>query len=297
MATITSTNVQSISNFNREQGRLELAKVLEWPLFHEEKIMQQSIHLDYLYDSWTFAVEKGFPWCKVAYIVTFADKLISQIKDCERITDILGFFNNNAVDLLDNLGEREYKIYSTYIFQTILPHFKLYQLVFTTPRDEQTPIVNVKVNPPFEANTLKQTKPLKVWEYEKKIEEMEEKEHTRVNERFAAKEQKLSSLETENKIVLDKAMEIDKQLDKDVVSNIIEEVMKQMTLSATETIKLDVQTLQEDLEFKLEKTSLPRPQVLGPPPRYSTQPGKVLSGKAPTSPKLSSRASQRGKKK
>lgn len=64
----------------KDKGRLALAKLLAWPPFDEEKVMQRSIHLDYLYDSWTYAVEKGFSWHKVAFVVTFADQLINQIK-------------------------------------------------------------------------------------------------------------------------------------------------------------------------------------------------------------------------
>lgn len=47
------------------------------------------------------------------------------------------------------------------------------------------------------------------------------------------------------------------------IGGIIEEVMKQYTMSATENLKFEVERLQDDLEFKLEKTNMPRPQVLG----------------------------------
>lgn len=39
--------------------------------------------------------------------------------------------------------------------------------------------------------------------------------------------------------------------------------MKQYTMSATENLKFEVEKLRDDLEFKLEKTCMPRPQVLG----------------------------------
>lgn len=114
------------------------------------------------------------------------------------------------------LGDREYRIFSSFIFETILPHFKLYQLVFTTPRDEQTPQVKVNVSPPFDANSLKDTKPLKIWEYEQKVADLEKKEQERINERLAVKEQKLSALDTDAKKVLKSAVDVDKPLDKEV---------------------------------------------------------------------------------
>ena len=44
---------------------------------------------------------------------------------------------------------------------------------------------------------------------------------------------------------------------------IIQEVTTAYSLAATETMKANINDLKEDLEHKLEKTSLPRPQVLG----------------------------------
>ena len=47
------------------------------------------------------------------------------------------------------------------------------------------------------------------------------------------------------------------------IKGIMEEVMKGLTMSTTESLKCEIERIQEDLEFKLEKTALPRPQALG----------------------------------
>lgn len=114
------------------------------------------------------------------------------------------------------LGERDYKIFSSFVFETLLPHFKLYKLVFTTPREEQIPNFPVSIEPPFESGTLKETKPLKVWEYEKKIEEIEAKEEQKEKERRAEKEKRLSKLETESKEALQKSVQVETPLNKEV---------------------------------------------------------------------------------
>ncbi|XP_045160414.1 uncharacterized protein C8orf74 homolog [Mercenaria mercenaria] len=297
MATITSKSVEYLSSLPKVQGRLALAHKLGWPPFNEDQNMQESIKLDFLFDGMNFAVEKGFPWNKVAFVVMFAEKLTQEIQKCQKITDILGFYNSQASELIQTLGEREYKIYSSFIFETILPHFKLYKLVFTTPRAEQIPNYPIALEPPFDAKTLKETKPLKVWEYEKKIKEVEVKEEEREKERLAEKEKKLSKLETESADALKKVVQVETPLDKETVGSIIEEVMKQYTMSATENMKFEIEKLRDDLEFKLEKTSMPRPQVLGPPPRYNIKSVKMPSSKMPKSPKPGSRGSMRGKKK
>ncbi|XP_060556460.1 uncharacterized protein C8orf74 homolog isoform X2 [Ruditapes philippinarum] len=297
MATITSKSVEYLASLPKDQSRLALAKTLKWPPFDEDHDMQEAIKLDFLFDSMNYAVEKGFPWNKVAFVVKFADKLTEELQNCDKITDILGFYNSQSTDLIQTLGERDYKIYSSFVFETILPHFKLYKLVFTTPRAEQIPNLPIAVKPPFESGTLKETKPLKVWEYEKRIQDLEAKEEQKEKERLAENEKKLSELQKESKDALEKVVQVETPLNKEVVGSIIEEVMKQYTISATENLKFKVEKLRDDLEFKLEKTCMPRPQVLGPPPRYNVQAAKIPSSKMPKSPKPGSRASGRSKKK
>ncbi|XP_052775861.1 uncharacterized protein C8orf74-like [Mya arenaria] len=282
--------------FQKADGRERLCKCLGWAEFDEEKDMQRSIHEDFLYDTLKYTAEKGFSWNKAATCANFADKLVQQIKECDRITDILGFYNSQASYLLESLGQRDYQIFSAYVFETVLPHFKLYQLVFNFPRAEQIPSVPVLVEPPFDVNTLKGTKPLNIWEYEQQIAAIERKEQERLDEIMTEKEETVSRINGETKTKLDKVAQSETAFDKEKLGSIIEEVMKGFTLAATESLKCDIEKLQDNLEFKLEKTSLPRPQVLGPPPRYSVQSVKQSPSKA-KSPKPGSRASARSKKK
>lgn len=68
--------------------------------------------------------------------------------------------------------------------------------------------------------TLKQTKSLKVWEYEAQIDELEQKDKERVKERLTDREQKLSKLEADSANALKKAVQVETPLDKEVKSNI-----------------------------------------------------------------------------
>lgn len=284
----------------KAEGRLALAECLQWEPFDEEKDMQRSIELDYFYDNIMFAVNKGFSWDKVVTVFEFAGKLLQEIKDCENITDILAFYNVISVELCDSLGEREYKVFTEYIFSTALVHFKLIKFIFTTPRKVQTPHVSMHVNPPFDPNVLKQSKPVKVWEYEQMIGELEKKEEERANERLTEKGKKMTEMEMKTKEAVNSAVSSDKPLDKDSIQKIMEDVMKAYSLAATENIKANILQLEEDLEFKLAKTSLPRPQALGPPPRYNlptSAKGKTPSSGKKGSPPPGSRASTRAKKK
>ena len=146
----------------------------------------------------------------------FHDVEIFFLSDCENITEILGFYRSKSVDLCTSLGEREYKIFTDYIFNTVLAHFKLIKFVFTNARKEQIPNVSVHVNPPFDPSVLKQSKGLNIWEYEQKMGELERKEEKRANERLAEKGKKSAEMETQTKETLNSAVSSDQPLDKDV---------------------------------------------------------------------------------
>lgn len=299
MATITTVEARTISSLQRPAGRLALAECLQWEAFDEEKDMQRSIHLDFLYDNIMFAVDKGFSWNKVVTIFEFTVELLQQIKDCDSITDVLGFYRVKSTDLCETLGDREYKIFTNYVFNTILAHYKLIKLVFTTARKEQTPKVPLSVQPPFDPRVLKQSKGINIWEYERQISALEKKEEQRANERLVEKGKKNTEMEAKTQEALNSVITKEQPLDKDSVMSIIEDIMKAYSLAATENMKANISQLQEDLEFKLEKTSVPRPQALGPPPRYNVTAG--LKAKTPSargkSPKPGSRASGRARKK
>lgn len=89
-------------------------------------------------------------------------------------------------------------------------------MVFTTPRKEQIPKHPVTVETPFDSMTLKQTKSLKVWEYEAQMDELEQKEQERARERLTNKEQKLSKIEADSANALKKAVQVETPLDKEV---------------------------------------------------------------------------------
>ncbi|KAH3831731.1 uncharacterized protein C8orf74 homolog isoform X1 [Dreissena polymorpha] len=297
MATITSSAAEKIASLSKPDGRKKLQTCLRWSDFDEEQDMQKSIHLDFLFDTLMFVTEKGFKWDQVATVCNFADRLVQKMKDCYRLTDILGFYNSQSSYLFESLGDRNFKILSSYIFETVLPHFKLYQLVFNFPRKEQIPNVPVLVEPPFESKKLKETKTLKVWDYEQQLEELDKKEKARLEEIQAKKEQVVTKIHKDTSLKLEKSVKTTESFDKEKLGNIIEDVMRGFTLAATESLKHDIERLRDDLEFKLEKTSLPRPQVLGPPPRYNLQPPVRSAPKTPKSAKPGSRGSLRTKKK
>ena len=69
----------------KPSGRLMLLECLKWDSFDEDKDMQRSIHLDFLYDYLMFAVNKGFSWDKVVTVFDFGSELLSEIKGITQV--------------------------------------------------------------------------------------------------------------------------------------------------------------------------------------------------------------------
>ena len=64
--------------FQRNEGRLKLAKHLKWTPFDEDDEPQLSIRLDYLYDSLMHMVEKGFSWHAIAVLFNVSSQLLEE---------------------------------------------------------------------------------------------------------------------------------------------------------------------------------------------------------------------------
>ncbi|KAK3579122.1 hypothetical protein CHS0354_022142 [Potamilus streckersoni] len=302
MAALTTSGAMAVASLPKNEGRQKLAVLLGWKPFDEEKELQQDIHLDYLYEVLTFAAEKGFPWGQVAHVVKLAESLLQNIK-AGTLTESIEFYKDKSSELADTLGERNYKIFTDFIFNIILPHFKLYKYALTKDRTFNCPNIIMEVRPMDPPAPLKEAKALKVWEYERQVQQIEKKVAERTKERLNKKSE---IVEQSDKKINQSLKNVDSMAGKPVTKEVLQEIMNDVIGSYSEAfrerIQADIAEVQEDLEFKLEMTSLPRPQVLGPPPRYSLKQKSPVTQQKPDkdqkSPKESqSRGSSRSSKK
>lgn len=88
--------------------------------------------------------------------------------------------------------------------------------MFNVPREEQIPYVTVKVDPPFDPSILKDSKAINVWEYERRIGEIEEKEKERLKELSQKKNQEVAKLDSDVKSKLETVSKPEKSFDAEV---------------------------------------------------------------------------------
>uniref|UniRef100_K1R521 Uncharacterized protein C8orf74-like protein n=1 Tax=Magallana gigas TaxID=29159 RepID=K1R521_MAGGI len=193
--TLSDLVVKSISNLPKNEGKAFLASQLKLTCLEDDDNLRNAIYVDFLYDNLMFAVEKGFTWRQVCTVVTFCDGILKDSKDKD-ITDALQFLKLQSFELADVLGQRNFPIYTDFVFQTYLRHFKLFKYVFTQERDILKPTVSLRVETPADPGSMKQSKPELVWEYEKQYESIQREEAEHANKRL---EEKAKTLETAEK--------------------------------------------------------------------------------------------------
>ena len=76
----TFFNIYQLFNFQKQDGRVSLAKALNLHPIDELDDLRTQIRVDFLYDNISFAAEKGFPWSHIQTVLTFADGFLKMTK-------------------------------------------------------------------------------------------------------------------------------------------------------------------------------------------------------------------------
>ncbi|XP_041357156.1 uncharacterized protein C8orf74 homolog [Gigantopelta aegis] len=293
---LNSSQIQEICTREKQEGRLLLSKALNLHPIDELDDLRTVIYVDYLYDNISFAAEKGFPWSHIETVLSFADDFLKMTKG-KCLTEALSIFKSESDVLAAKLGERNFKVYADFIFSTFMRHYQLFQYVFTRDQEKQIPHVRVDVVVPPDAQEMSTAKQIDVWNYEQTLLELERKACEKVNQQLLLKEKVTEEVNSVKEKTFNKVLDIEPPITEEVVKEIIQDVLHTYMTSISSNIQLSIREAQEDLEFKLEKTSLPRPQVLGPPPRYKLKTPPSAGKTGSTNSRRKSRASSRGSRK
>ncbi|XP_069127314.1 uncharacterized protein C8orf74 homolog isoform X2 [Argopecten irradians] len=261
-AVLSTTAAQHVASLSKEQGKQCLLKHLGWKPFDAEMAMRDDIHLDFLYECLMFTVEKGFPWEQVCAAVDFSETLLQESIG-KSLPETLEIFKQKSEDLGFILAARNYKIYAEHVFLTFMRHYNLFQFVFTNNRESQNPNVKLEIlTPPSSCSeALNAAKEKRIWEYNHKYEAVEQKERECAEKRAAKRDMQATEASQQKEQVIKKISENQQQqpLNKEKVGEIIREVLQAHTSAMVEKIKTNINDMREDLELKLEKTSIPRP--------------------------------------
>jgi hypothetical protein len=270
MAGVTEDVVKELATLSRTEGRQRLVAVLGWREFNETDL-QQSIHLDCLYDNIIFCVDRGFSWPEICQI----HNLVCEMLDGSRWRNLLTaitFYRTLCSNI--EVDDHRLVIFTEFFFATFMTHYRLYQFVMTSPPCRQTVSSQLTLPvhcPPVPVPELNSGMAPEIWNYDKALHELEKQEaemkEMRRCEKFANEKVDAATIEA----VKCSTQRLDTPIDTQTVLEIIQKVAGAHICAASHIIQQSINEAMDDINFKLEKTALPRPHALGPPLRYETK--------------------------
>ncbi|KAJ8033185.1 hypothetical protein HOLleu_23343 [Holothuria leucospilota] len=285
-------DVKNIATLNKTEGKLHLAKCLQWKskIIEDDRFLRNTIQLEYLYDVIQFCATKGFPWSQISSVCLLAKEFLERCIGVTQ-TEAVNIFRDLVVQNSENIKESILKSFTTYIFSTFMHHFQLYQFVLTEAREEFLVKADVEIEPPGEILSLHTAKPKHIWDYEQKLQEITEGELLRQEELRKQKEALVGKEETTYAKKFEEKGE-NASLTREVLEQIIAEAAQSQCQRVEKLLQVKVEEKHEGLNFYLEKTSLPRPVELGPPPRTRQPPNHSAKSRLSTKTKASAKSTQ-----
>ena len=107
----------------------------------------------------------------------------------EPISESIKLFNSKIKGLFHKVTEQNLKTFTDFFFSTFFHHYKLYQCVFTTEQEKLQIKMDLPVETPVSPSPFKEGKDISIWEYQKKVEAVEQEESVAKKEREAALQQ------------------------------------------------------------------------------------------------------------
>ncbi|XP_005107063.3 uncharacterized protein C8orf74 homolog [Aplysia californica] len=275
---LSVVEVQQIVKLPPIPAKELVAEKLGIPPYNDVKDPQKAPFINFIYDNIIFAVEKGFPWDHVSLVVKFAHEFLKSILvENHKLPDVIKDFQRKA-DILTALCDRHKKQYTDFVYDTVLCHYNLYKYVFSHLREIVKPKVEKEVLVPPIPPPLSQGQSVEVWEYQQKVKDVEVRE-TEAKEKLKQTEESQKEKLTPHKNIED-VKDVPVPYSKMSLEELVKDVLKGYVETKQMELKGKADEMVQDLAFKLDKTALARPAVMGSPPRFkpkSPVPSKASS--------------------
>ncbi|XP_003984887.1 uncharacterized protein C8orf74 homolog isoform X1 [Felis catus] len=291
MALLTPQGVKKVFQFQKQEGREHLRRLLNWEEFDEVRDSRRSILLDTLYESIIFAVGKGFPWVEVAKVVKFTEELLKETKGCS-ITEAVTILGNKLRDYQGQFNTTHLLALCDYFHNTFIRHYKLYQFVLGQDQEVNLTVNHLEVCAPPQPLPLAKGMDKDIWQLEQQMVELRKAEVQKRTNVLLLKE----ALHLEQEHKLQKTFsEVSEQpsrvLKREELEKLIDEVIHIQTECLKELLQYEIQITFDILDLKLQKTlnlnaPIPSPlSITGQPGQdeslnfYKTNKGKKAKAK------------------
>ncbi|GFO04676.1 hypothetical protein PoB_003118100 [Plakobranchus ocellatus] len=264
---LSESDIKEIVPLPADRAKELLAQKLQLDPYLDPKDPQKAPFITFLYENIAFAADKGFPWMHICCIVKFAHEFLKRIlvKD-HRLADAITDFKEKS-EIIAPLSDRHKQQYTDFVYQTVLCHYSLYKYVFSHLREVVCPKITKEVEVPPIVPRLHTGKDIVVWDYQKKVEEVEAKEAEAANANKAALSKLKEGKSTTHKTLKD-LMDEPTPYSKMSLTELVNDILKGYLEEKEEEFSVIVDAAADDLTYKFEKTAIARPAVLGPPKRF-----------------------------
>ena len=132
------------------------------------------------------------------------------------LSDAIRMYKKQCEQHQNKISSQNLKIFTDYFFETFFAHYKLYQYVFNREQDKNIIQVDLPVETMTEMQPFSEAKEIAIWEYEKKIEDLQRNQEKRKTERESENLTTKKQMEEEKQSVLEKVGENESLKDQEV---------------------------------------------------------------------------------
>ena len=246
---ITAQQARHLSSVPKADGIRLLAKQLNFNNVDFEEDLRSASLVDYYYNILRFAAEKGMAWSEVSCCLSFANSYFPHLIEGS-LSEAIRTLHSLSAEYVSSVRIQlaSAKKLVGYFMTVILPHHKLYQLVFQSDREDKTFNVDLTVEAPVNELSLKDAQPLAHWDYYRRLHRAEYEEQVK-NQQLSLKE----------KLVCDSVRQAEKEIDRKIQEkeyyqdelevNTAEDFLSSLTSDKIELMK-------KSIELEVEKMNV-----------------------------------------
>ncbi|XP_029452014.1 uncharacterized protein C8orf74 homolog [Rhinatrema bivittatum] len=272
---LSAAVVQKVVQLQKAVGRKFLRESLKWDDFDDVGDLRESVLLDVLYDSLSFAADKGFPWSAVALSGKLSEELMNECKGLS-VSEALSLLKDKLKAYESQLTRHQLLILFDYFINTFIKHYQLYQFVLCQSQDLHRTAISLEIYAPPHPLPLNEGCDVNVYLYQQQVANLSAAEIQKRTDLLLFKEK----LYLHNEKMLENIykhlrMQDSQILNRKLLEKLVKEVIGSQIKVVDVILKEEIKTCFEILELKLQKKILVPPSPFPAAAHLATPKGEL----------------------
>lgn len=239
-----------------EKRKKTLAKLLQFPEFNAEDDLKTAVLIDIYYELLSHLVENGFPWREIASFLEIFKSLLNKTQGTS-VVEAISLFKEEVSCSSQYFGDNSLKCAIDYLFLTFFQHYKLYQFLLTKERACEITNLHCVVEPPATPLfSLKEGVPKSVWDEQQRLQQIDEMEQIRNQEREAYFEQEIQQAVQRLEEQFYEFESLPEHVTREQLTSIIRSIAVNKAAVTNASISQKIQQIQDLLEFKYKRSNV-----------------------------------------